>query len=236
MAAMIEGGGPGCTRPATSGRSTSRRPTASSIPRVADEAAAVAVAQRYRELLRAHREPRPPSAARADPPTTRYRRHPRRWSTPVTTGLQRRRGFGHGIVTALARIGGVRWGIVATTWCISAARSTRPPPTRPPLPGTATRSSSWSFLRDMPGSWSARGGEDRRCSSLARLFVTGANLTVPVGMIVLRKGDGWARRRWRAVQGARLHERLADVGVADWAWRVPCAWGDAPRVQVIAIG
>ena len=72
------------------------------------------------------------------------------------------------------------------------------------------------FLCDTPGFMVGPDAEKTATvRHFARLFVTGANLTVPTGTIVLRKGYGLGAQAMAGgvVQGAAVHGRLADVGV-----------------------
>src|SRR4029077_18839066 len=105
--------------------------------------------------------------------------------------LELRRGFGLGIVTALARVDGTPLGVIAND------------PTH--LGGAidahgADKASRFMqlcdsfdlpilFLCDTPGFMVGPPAErTATVRHFARMFVTGANLTVPIGTIVLRKG------------------------------------------------
>jgi acetyl-CoA carboxylase carboxyltransferase component len=107
--------------------------------------------------------------------------------------LELRRGFGLGIVTALARVNGTPLGVIAND------------PTH--LGGAidahgADKASRFMqlcdsfdvpilFLCDTPGFMVGPAAErTATVRHFARMFVTGANLTVPTGTIVLRKGYG----------------------------------------------
>jgi acetyl-CoA carboxylase carboxyltransferase component len=107
--------------------------------------------------------------------------------------LELRRGFGAGIVTALARVDGRALGVVAN---------------HPPHLGGAIDADGADkaarfmqlcdafalpvlFLCDTPGFMVGPAAErTATVRHFARMFVTGANLTVPTGTIVLRKGYG----------------------------------------------
>lgn len=107
--------------------------------------------------------------------------------------LELRRGFGAGIVTALARVDGRALGVVAN---------------HPPHLGGAIDADGADkaarfmqlcdafelpllFLCDTPGFMVGPAAEKTATvRHFARMFVTGANLTVPTGTIVLRKGYG----------------------------------------------
>jgi acetyl-CoA carboxylase carboxyltransferase component len=107
--------------------------------------------------------------------------------------LELRRGFGAGIVTALARVDGRALGVVAN---------------QPPHLGGAIDADGADkaarfmalcdafelpllFLCDTPGFMVGPAAEQTATvRHFARMFLTGANLTVPTGTIVLRKGYG----------------------------------------------
>jgi acetyl-CoA carboxylase carboxyltransferase component len=107
--------------------------------------------------------------------------------------LELRRGFGHGIVTALARLEGRPLGVIAND------------PTH--LGGAidahgADKAARFmqlcdafglpiAFLCDTPGFMVGPAAErTATVRHFARMFVTGANLRVPTGTVVLRKGYG----------------------------------------------
>ena len=170
--------------------------------RVADDAAAVAAAKRYLSYFRGpsteRAAARPGRAARRSSPRTQaHLRRPRACIDALFdegSVLELRRGFGAGMVTALARVDGRPLGVVANDpthlggaidadGADKAARfmqlcdafdAAGPVPVRHarvhgrPRRPSAPRPSATS----------------RGCSS------TGANLTVPIGTIVLRKGYG----------------------------------------------
>jgi acetyl-CoA carboxylase carboxyltransferase component/biotin carboxyl carrier protein len=198
--AMIEGGGLGVYRPEDVGPMAVQVPAGVVDIAVADEAEAVAAAKRYLSYFQG---PVPTWEAadqrllRTLVPENRLRVYDVRRviDTLVDTGsvLELRRGFGPGMVTALARIAGRPIGIVAND------------PTH--LGGAIDTDGSDKaarfmqlcdafdlpllFLCDTPGMMvgpeAERTGLVRHCS---RLFVVGANLTVPFFTIVLRKMYG----------------------------------------------
>jgi acetyl/propionyl-CoA carboxylase alpha subunit/acetyl-CoA carboxylase carboxyltransferase component len=198
--AMIEGGGLGVYRPEEVGPMAVQVPAGVVDIAVADEPAAVAEAKRYLSYFQG---PLPTWEApdqrllRALVPENRLRVYDVRRviDTMVDTGsaLELRRGFGPGMVTTLARIAGRPIGIVAND------------PTH--LGGAIDTDGSDKaarfmqlcdafdvpllFLCDTPGMMvgpdAERTGLVRHCS---RLFVVGANLTVPFFTIVLRKMYG----------------------------------------------
>ena len=70
----------------------------------------------------------------------------------------------------------------------------------------------------------------------SRMFVTGANLTVPTGTVVLRKGYGLGAQAMagRRLQGAAVHGRLADRrSSARWDWRARCGSGMRRELEAI---
>ncbi len=107
--------------------------------------------------------------------------------------LELRRGFGAGIVTALARVDGRALGVVAN----------HPPHLGGAIDGDGADKAArfmqlcdsfelpLLFLCDTPGFMVGPAAEKTATvRHFARMFVTGANLTVPTGTIVLRKGYG----------------------------------------------
>jgi acetyl-CoA carboxylase carboxyltransferase component len=200
--AMIEGGGLGSFQPAEVGPIDVQSANGVVDLRVADDRAAVAAAKRY---LSYFGDPAPAAEVRV-PDQERLREiipERRRQIYDVRlvleglfdedSVLELRRGFGAGIVTALARVDGRALGVVANY---------------PPHLGGAIDADGADkaarfmalcdafdlpllFLCDTPGFMV--GPEAERTATVrhfARMFVTGANLTVPTGTIVLRKGYG----------------------------------------------
>jgi acetyl-CoA carboxylase carboxyltransferase component len=197
---MIEGGGLGVYRPEEIGPMAVQVPSGVVDIAAADEAEAVAAAKRYLSYFQG---PLPTWEAadqrrlRTLIPENRLRVYDVRQviDTMVDTGsaLELRRGFGRGMVTTLARVAGRPVGIVAND------------PTH--LGGAIDTDGSDKaarfmqlcdafdlpllFLCDTPGMMvgpeAERTGLVRHCS---RLFVVGANLTVPFFTIVLRKMYG----------------------------------------------
>ena len=198
--AMIEGGGLGVYRPEEIGPMSVQVPSGVVDIAVADEAAAVAAAKLYLSYFQGSL----PTWESADQrrlrtliPENRLRVYDVRQviGTLVDTGsaLELRRGFGPGMVTTIARMAGRPIGIVAND------------PTH--LGGAIDTDGSDKaarfmqlcdafdlpllFLCDTPGMMvgpeAERTGLVRHCS---RLFVVGANLTVPFFTIVLRKMYG----------------------------------------------
>jgi acetyl-CoA carboxylase carboxyltransferase component len=218
--AMIEGGGLGVHAPEDVGPIEVQYANGVVDLRVADDAAAVAAARRYLSYFRG------PAAAPARAPDQRALRHlipPQRKRIYDVRAivdalfdegsvLELRRGFGLGIVTALARVDGRPLGVVAND------------PTH--LGGAidahgADKAARFMqlcdafdlpllFLCDTPGFMvgpaAERTGTVRHFS---RMFVTGANLQVPTGTVVLRKGYGLGAQ---AMAGGGFKAPLFTVG------------------------
>jgi acetyl-CoA carboxylase carboxyltransferase component len=198
--AMIEGGGLGVFAPAEVGPIDVQYANGVVDLRVADDAEAVAAAKRYlsffaRALGRAPVDPPDPGRLRDLIPANRKRAYEIRTVIEALCDetLELRRGFGPGMVTALARIEGRPLGVVAND------------PTH--LGGAidadgADKAARFMglcdafglpllFLCDTPGFMV---GPDAEATAtvrhFARMFLTGANLGVATGTIVLRKGYG----------------------------------------------
>jgi len=201
--AMIEGGGLGVHRPEEVGPIDVQNANGVVDLRVADDAAAVAAARRYLSFFA--RVPVAPDAAdagTADPerlrtliPENRKRVYDIRTVIEALCGetLELRRGFAPGMVTALARHRGRAHGVIANDprhlgGAIDADGADK-----------AARFMQLCdafglpllFLCDTPGFMV--GPEAERTATVrhfSRMFLTGANLQVPTGTIVLRKGYG----------------------------------------------
>jgi acetyl-CoA carboxylase carboxyltransferase component len=198
--AMVEGGGLGVFPPEAIGPMDVQVPNGVVDIAVADEAEAVAVARRYLSYFQGSTdvwEAPDPELARAVVPEQRLRVYDVRAAidaiADVGSVLELRAGFGLGMVTALARVEGRPMGIVANN------------PTH--LAGAIDADGSDKgarflqlcdafdlpvlFLCDTPG---IMVGPEVETTALvrhaSRMFVTGANLTVPTGTIILRKGYG----------------------------------------------
>jgi len=202
--AMIEGGGLGVHRPEEVGPIDVQDANGVVDLRVADDAAAVAAARRYLSFFA--RSPVAPDAGpdgvAADPerlrtliPDNRKRVYDIRTVIDALCGetLELRRGFAPGMVTALARHQGRPYGVIANDprhlgGAIDADGADK-----------AARFMQLCdafglpllFLCDTPGFMV--GPEAERTATVrhfSRMFLTGANLQVPTGTIVLRKGYG----------------------------------------------
>jgi acetyl-CoA carboxylase carboxyltransferase component len=200
--AMIEGGGLGVYEPAEVGPIDVQDANGVVDLRVADDLAAVAAAKRY---LSYFGDSVPADDVRVSDQKLLREIIPerRRQIYDVRTVLdglfdedsvlELRRGFGAGIVVALARVNGRSLGVVAN---------------HPPHLGGAIDTDGADkaarfmqlcdafelpvlFLCDTPGFMVGPAAERTAAvRHFARMFVTGANLTVPTGTIVLRKGYG----------------------------------------------
>jgi acetyl-CoA carboxylase carboxyltransferase component len=198
--AMIEGGGLGVYEPGEVGPIDVQQANGVVDLRVADDAAAVAAAKRYLSYFRGpteHAKVPDQSALRNLVPLERKRIYDVR---RVLEGLfdegsvlELRRGFGLGIVTALARVNGQPLGVVANDpshlgGAIDAHGADK-----------AARFMQLCdafelplvLLCDTPGFMVGPAAErTATVRHFARMFVVGANITVPIGTIVLRKGYG----------------------------------------------
>jgi acetyl-CoA carboxylase carboxyltransferase component len=196
--AMIEGGGLGVYEPGEVGPIDIQWANGVVDLRVEDDAAAVHAAKRYLSYFHGATEPAPPKPAESLTgliPANRKRVYDVRRviDALLQDVLELRRGFGHGIVTALARHDGKPLGVIANDpnhlgGAIDAHGADK-----------AARfmqlcdafSLPILFLCDTPGFMV--GPQAERTATVrhfARMFVTGANLEVPIGTIVLRKGYG----------------------------------------------
>jgi acetyl-CoA carboxylase carboxyltransferase component len=200
--AMIEGGGLGVFEPQEVGPIGVQNANGVVDLRVADDAAAVAAAKRYLSYFR--RGAPEPTAAVPDQtglrnliPANRKRIYDVRAVIDTLfdedSVLELRRGFGLGIVTALARVDGRPLGVVANDpshlgGAIDAHGADK-----------AARFMQLCdafelpllFLCDTPGFMVGPAAErTATVRHFSRMFVTGANLDVPVGTVVLRKGYG----------------------------------------------
>jgi acetyl-CoA carboxylase carboxyltransferase component len=197
--AMIEGGGLGTYEPSEVGPIEIQYANGVVDLRVKGDPEAVAAAKRYLSYFRRAApstvERRDPSSLREIIPANRKRIYDVR---TVVEGLledvlELRRGFGLGIVTALARHEGRPLGVIANDpshlgGAIDAHGADK-----------AARFMQLCdafglpllFLCDTPGFMVGPGAErTATVRHFARMFVTGANLSVPTGTVVLRKGYG----------------------------------------------
>jgi acetyl-CoA carboxylase carboxyltransferase component len=200
--AMIEGGGLGVFDPGDVGPIDVQDANGVVDLRVPDEASAVSGAKRYLSYFArtatepAVHPPKEPDALRDLIPANRKRVYDIRTVIDALLDdvLELRRGFGAGIVTALARAdNGGPLGVIANNpqhlgGAIDADGADK-----------AARFMQLCdafglpllFLCDTPGFMVGPGAEKTATvRHFSRLFITGANLSVPTGTIVLRKGYG----------------------------------------------
>jgi acetyl-CoA carboxylase carboxyltransferase component len=217
--AMIEGGGLGVYDPADVGPIDVQHANGVVDLRAADDAEAVALAKRYLSYFRGAAQPRPAGdqeLLRTLIPEQRKRVYEIRRvvQTLFDEGsvLELRDGFGPGMLTALARVDGRPLGVIAND------------PTH--LGGAidadgADKAARFAqlcdafelpvlFLCDTPGFMV--GPDAERTATVrhfARMFLGGANLSVPTGTIVLRKGYGLGAQ---AMAGGGFKAPLFTVG------------------------
>ncbi|MGB9186246.1 MAG: carboxyl transferase domain-containing protein [Solirubrobacteraceae bacterium] len=218
--AMIEGGGLGLFAPHEVGPIDVQDANGVVDLRVADDAGAVAAAQRYLSFFartpasRPAPEPGDPAALRDLIPANRKRVYDVRAVVDALCDetLELRRGFAPGIVTALARHQGRPFGVIANDpthlgGAIDADGADK-----------ATRFMQLCdgfglpllFLCDTPGFMV--GPDAERTATVrhfSRMFVTGANLEVPTGTIILRKGYGLGAQ---AMAGGGFKAPLFTIG------------------------
>jgi acetyl-CoA carboxylase carboxyltransferase component len=216
--AMIEGGGLGVFEPGEVGPIEVQYANGVVDLRVEDDAAAVQAAKHYLSYFRGRTEP---TADKKDPDPLRYLIPINRKRIYDIRGvidlllddvLELRRGFGLGIATALARHQGRPLGVIAND------------PTH--LGGAidahgADKAARFMqlcdafalpilFLCDTPGFMVGPAAErTATVRHFARMFVTGANLEVPTGTIVLRKGYGLGAQ---AMAGGGFKAPLFTIG------------------------
>jgi len=198
--AMIEGGGLGSYEPDEVGPIDVQYANGVVDLRATDDEQAVALARRYLSYFRGAR------AAGSAPDQNRLRElipEQRKRAYDVRRVLQGlfdedsvlelRRGFGPGIVTALALCDGRPLGVVANDpthlgGAIDAVGADKAARFMAMCDAFAL---PLLFLCDTPGFMVGPAAErTATVRHFARMFVTGANLTVPAGTIVLRKGYG----------------------------------------------
>jgi acetyl-CoA carboxylase carboxyltransferase component len=198
--AMIEGGGLGVVAPQDVGPIDVQDANGVVDLRVADDAEAVAAARRYLSFFARTAPSTTPAAPDQEAlreliPANRKRVYDVRTVVDhlFDDWLELRRGFGAGMITGLARIDGRPLGVVANNPAHLGGAIDAPGADK------AARFMQLCdafglpllFLCDTPGFMV--GPEAERTATVrhfSRLFVTGANLEVPTGTIVLRKGYG----------------------------------------------
>ena len=198
--AMVEGGGLGVFAPEAIGPMEVQVANGVVDVAVADEAAAVEAAQRYLGYFHGPRDDwaaPDPDLARRVIPENRLEVYDGHTAIDAVADegatLELRPRFGPGMVTALARVEGRPLGIIANNplhlaGAIDADGADK-----------AARFMQLCdafdlpllFLCDTPGIMVGPAAEETALvRHVARLFVTGANLSVPTGTIILRKGYG----------------------------------------------
>jgi acetyl-CoA carboxylase carboxyltransferase component len=217
--AMIEGGGLGSFQPAEVGPIDMQDANGVVDLRVADDRGAVAAAKRYLSYFGPPAEDVRVSDQQLLRDLVPERRRQIYDVRRVLDGLcdedsvlELRRGWGAGIVTALARVDGRALGVIANN---------------PPHLGGAIDADGADkaarfmqlcdafelpilFLCDTPGFMVGPAAErTATVRHFARMFVIGANLTVPTGTIVLRKGYGLGAQ---AMAGGGFTAPLFTVG------------------------
>jgi len=196
--AMIEGGGLGSFEPGEVGPIDVQWGNGVVDIRVKDDQAAVEAAQRYLSYFRGATEPAPPgdrTALRDLIPANRKRVYDVRQVIEALLDdvLELRAGWSPGMVTALARQDGKPLGVVANVpthlgGAIDAAAADKAARFMQLCDAFAL---PILFLCDTPGFMVGPQAEKTATvRHFARMFNTGANLSVPIGTIVLRKGYG----------------------------------------------
>jgi acetyl-CoA carboxylase carboxyltransferase component len=215
--AMIEGGGLGVFEPGEVGPTAVQYANGVVDLRVSDDEAAVTAAKRYLSYFRGATNAAPPRDQRALRrliPTNRKRSYDVRRVIDLLLDdvFELRRGFGLGMVTALARLSGKPLGVIANDpshlgGAIDAHGADK-----------AARFMQLCDAFDLPllllcdtpgfmvGPHAERTATVRH---FARMFVTGANLDVPTGTIVLRKGYGLGAQ---AMAGGGFKAPLFTIG------------------------
>jgi acetyl-CoA carboxylase carboxyltransferase component len=219
--AMIEGGGLGAFAPGDVGPIDVQHANGVVDLRVADDRAAIDAAKRYLGYFR--RAPATDGGAAQDQRILRHLVPPNRKRTYAVRAivdalfdegsvLELRRGFGPGTVTALARCDGHALGVVANDpahlgGAIDAQGADK-----------AARFMQLCdafdlplvFLCDTPGFMVGPAAEQTATvRHVARMFVIGANLEVPIGTVVLRKGYGLGAQ---AMAGGGFKAPLFTIG------------------------
>ncbi len=226
--AMIEGGGLGHYEPDQVGPIEIQYANGVVDLRVKDDAEAVAAAKRYLRYFTGPDEPAEPRDVRILRhliPANRKRMYDIRAVIDALLDdvCELRRGFGLGIVTAFARHCGRTLGVIANDpshlgGAIDAHGADK-----------AARFMQLCdafelpllFLCDTPGFMVGPAAERTgTVRHFARMFLTGANLTVPTGTVVLRKGYGLGAQ---AMAGGGFKAPLFTVGLANLRVR-----GDGP--------
>ncbi|MFX1760146.1 carboxyl transferase domain-containing protein [Rhodococcus sp. As11] len=198
--AMIEGGGLGVHRPEDIGPIDVQRRNGVVHVAARDEAHAVDVARRYLAYFTAPHEDRQapdPRLTRHVVPENRLRAYDVRSAidaiADIGSVLELRPDYGVGIVTALMRVEGASYGVLANSsahlgGAIDAEAADKAADF---LELCESHRLPVVSLCDTPGFMVGPESEkDATVRRFGRFFVAGARLTVPFGMIILRKGYG----------------------------------------------
>lgn len=198
--AMIEGGGLGVYPPEAIGPAEVQRRNGVVTLAADDEAHAVVLTKRYLSYFQgsvAYWQAPDPRLARHVVPENRLRAYDARRAieaiVDVDSALELRPDFGGGIITALVRVEGHPYGLIANSshhlgGAIDAEAADK-------AADFLALCESFRLpvisLCDTPGFMvGPQSEEEATVRRFGRLFVTGAKLTVPVGMIILRKAYG----------------------------------------------
>jgi acetyl-CoA carboxylase carboxyltransferase component len=216
--AMVEGGGLGVFKPEQIGPSDVQARAGVIDILVGDEGEGVAAARRYLGFFQgriAAQEPADPAALRTLLPANRLRSYDIRAVVDALvepgSALELRAGFGAGIVTALARIGGRPVGLIANNpihlgGAIDADGADKAARFMQLCDAHALPLVS---LIDTPGFMVGPEIESRgQVRHVSRMFVVGAQLRVPVAAIVLRKAYGLGAM---AMAAGGMHAPMATV-------------------------
>jgi acetyl-CoA carboxylase carboxyltransferase component len=215
--AMIEGGGLGVHEPQDVGPIDVQYANGVVDLRVDGDADATAAAKRYLSYFRGAVDPAPPkdaNALRSLIPLNRKRVYDIRAVIEVLLDdvLELRRGFGHGMVTALARVDGKPLGVLANDphhlgGAIDAHAADKAARFMQLCDAFAL---PILMLCDTPGFMVGPAAErTATVRHVSRMFVVGANLTVPIGTVILRKGYGLGAQ---AMAGGGFKAPLFTVG------------------------
>jgi acetyl-CoA carboxylase carboxyltransferase component len=198
--AMVEGGGLGTFAPEEIGPLDVQQANGVVDVVVADEAEAVAVATQYLGYFQGSTEAwdaPDPDVARSVIPEDRLHVYDVRAAIKAIADagsvLELPAGFGLGMVTALARVEGRPMGVIANNplhlaGAIDADGADKAARFMQPCDAFDV---PLLFLCDTPGMMVGPDAEQTALvRHVSRLFVTGANITVPFGTVILRKGYG----------------------------------------------
>ncbi|SDF06449.1 Acetyl-CoA carboxylase, carboxyltransferase component [Blastococcus aurantiacus] len=198
--AMIEGGGLGVVAPEDIGPIGVQHANGVVDVRVADDAAAVAAARKYLAFFQGPGQEwtaPDPRLARHVVPENRKRVYDMRAVlhavADVDSVLELRDGWGHGMITALARVEGAPVGVVANvpTHLGGAIDADAADKAARFLQLCDAHGLPVVSLCDTPGFMVGPESEETATvRHFSRLFVIGANLSVPIGTVVVRKAYG----------------------------------------------